>query len=816
MIGIVVVSHSRALGNAVAALGKEMVGGAAAPTVAVAAGLDEDTFGTDATAVAATIEEVAASSDGVLVLVDIGSSVLSAELACELVDPDVAERVRISSAPLVEGIVPAVVSAASGASLDEAAGEAEEGLDAKRAHLGAALDAPDPGPDAQPHPSAVRPARSAEIVLTDPHGLHARPAAKLVTLVRSYDARITLSDLDTGAGPVPASSLSKVATLNAGHGARLQVAAEGPEADEALHAIVELAARNFEDAPSREREAPAASTAPAGSGSGLDAALGPAYLLHHEVNVDDYQPGSPSQEQQKSGSALTAVADVLRTQRDADPTAADILGAHLALLDDEAVLASVAERIADGDPAPTAWRMVLQELAGEFEALADPYQQARAQDVRAIERQLLTVLVDGPEALATHGESAPDGSVVVVDELDPATASGLDAAAVAGIVTMRGGSSGHGVIVARSRGIPIYTDGGQAAKRVVDGTIIGFDTSARYFVVDPDAESAERLRGVIADRAADAVEARRRAAEPAITGDGVRIRVGANITSPADANAAGAGGAEGSGLVRTEIIFGDEAAAPSQGKQTATFLTIAKGLQQQPITIRTWDVGGDKPVPFLPGPHEANPMLGVRGLRLMRHHQEVFDDQLDAICAAAAQTPVRVMFPMVTTRDEVDWALERLAAARAKTADIQLEIGIMVEVPAAALRIAELAAGLDFVSIGTNDLTQYTLAADRGNAGVSAIADGLDPAVLELIRRVVDDVPDGMDVGVCGDLASHVEAVPLLIGLGIRELSVTGPMIPRIKQAVRHTSVDDATRLVERALCAPSARAVRELLAAPR
>lgn len=655
-------------------------------------------------------------------------------------------------------------------------------------------------------------------MLTDPHGLHARPAAKLVTVVRSYDAEVTLADVDTGAGPVPAGSLSKVATLNAGHGARLRVAAEGPQAQEALDAVVELAARNFEDVAAEGEPAiqePAAASTP-NSGTGLDAALGPAYVMRREVNTEDYQSGSPSEEQQRSDEALTAVADVIRSQRDADPAAADILDAHLAFLDDEAVTTPVMERIADGDAAPVVWRAVLDELAGEFEALADPYQQARAQDVRAIEYQLLVALTDGPEALAGQTDSVPDGAIVVVEELDPATASGLDAGRIAGIVTTRGGSTGHGVIVARSRGIPIYTDGGDAVSTVEDGTIVGFDAAAMLLVVDPDAELAQRLRDIIAGREADTAEARRRATEPAVTGDGVRVRVGANITSPGDAVAAGAGGAEGSGLVRTEIVFGAEPTAPSAGKQEAIFLSIASGLQRQPITIRTWDVGGDKPLPFLPGPQEANPMLGVRGLRLMRQHPELFEEQLEAVCAAAERTPVRVMFPMVTTREEVDWALDRLAKARGTVGEAKLAVGIMVEVPSAALRVADLAAGLDFVSIGTNDLTQYALAADRGNAGVSELADGLDPAVLQLIRQVVDDVPDGVEVGVCGDLASHVEAVPLLVGLGIRELSVVGPMVPRIKQAIRRTHADDASHLAQQALRAASAQAVRELLASSR
>lgn len=805
MIGIVVVSHSRALGESVAALARELAGGQG-PRVAVAAGLDETTLGTDATAVAAAIEEVAAASVGVLVLVDIGSSVLSAEMACELVDPAVAERVRISPAPLVEGIVPAIVAAAGGAELDEVAAEAEDGLAAKRAHLGGAgrYSIDDAGQAAT------------DITIADPHGLHARPAARLVRLVRSYEARVTVTNLDNGAGPVSASSLSKVATLNAGHGAHLRLTAAGPQAEQVLEAVRRLAASNFEDAPSSDGAiAPTSGSAGdavrATRGSGLDTALGPAQVVRQEVDTERYQTGSAAQEQEASARAVAAVAGAIRRQQGSDPIAAGILDAHLALLDDDAVLADVSERLARGEDAPTAWRAVLHRLAADFETLNDPYQQARAADVRAIERQLLRTLVHGPEFLAEQPDAAADGAVVIVDELDIATASGLSTT-VAGVVTVHGGETGHGVIVARSRGIPIFTDGGATAARVKDGEMVGFDAAARRLVIDPDPSERARLRRLLADRRHDAREAIRRATEPAVTRDGARIRTRANVTGTADAGAAAENGAEGSGLVRTEIAFGESSSRPSSAEQADVFAAIGRAFGGEPITIRTWDAGGDKPLPFLPAPQEANPMLGVRGLRLTRQAPEAFDDQLRAVCVAAARTPVRVMFPMVTTRDEVDWALERLEAARVQAGTGPIAVGIMVEVPAAAIRVAELSRGLDFVSIGTNDLTQYTLAADRGNGGVRDIADSLDPAVLQLIRRVVDDAPAHVEVAVCGDLAGRVEAVPLLLGLGVRELSVAGPVVPRVKQAIRHTSLEAGRALAERALAAGSAAEVRQLL----
>jgi phosphocarrier protein FPr len=246
-------------------------------------------------------------------------------------------------------------------------------------------------------------------------------------------------------------------------------------------------------------------------------------------------------------------------------------------------------------------------------------------------------------------------------------------------------------------------------------------------------------------------------------------------------------------------------------EQVAAFREIAAALDGKPITIRTWDIGGDKPLPFLPQEPEANPFLGERGLRVFRRRPELLRDQLTAICQVARETPVQVMFPMVTTADEVAWARAELAAIGPSSAGVK--VGIMVEVPAAALRINTLAAGLDFVSIGTNDLTQYTTAADRGNSAVAALADGLDPAVLQLIDRVVHGVPPGVEVAVCGDLASDPEAAVLLAGLGIHELSAVGPQVPLVKARLRRIDVAAAAKVASRALTLPSAPAVRALLA---
>jgi phosphocarrier protein FPr len=299
-----------------------------------------------------------------------------------------------------------------------------------------------------------------------------------------------------------------------------------------------------------------------------------------------------------------------------------------------------------------------------------------------------------------------------------------------------------------------------------------------------------------------------------VTPDGVEVPVLANLGSLADAELAAAYGADGSGLVRTEMLFADHRDAPTVAEQAERLRALAEAFGDRPLTVRTWDVGGDKPLPFLPLPREANPFLGVRGLRAFLGPDAPLPPQLlaDQLAAIARSARVGVLFPMVTHRGEVDAALALLRDAEGGDPRPDLRIGIMIETPAAALNVRTLAAGLDFVSVGTNDLTAYTVAADRGSDAVVDLVDPLTPAVLRLIDLVVRERPDGVTVAVCGDLASQPEAVPLLLGLGVQELSCTPPMVPEIKAAVRRTELAWARDLAAKALRAPDADGVRDLL----
>ncbi len=822
MIGLVVVSHSRALAEAAVGLAKEMVDQSALPRIAIAAGLDATTLGTDAVAVSEAIGEVD-GPDGVLVLLDLGSAVLSTEMALEFVDADTAARVTVSSAPLVEGLVAAVVLASTGAPIAAVAEEALNGLAAKQDHLGGAaadVNAPMALSDAAEAAASDGPpadVRSAEISVTNAHGLHARPAARLVSLVRSFDAAVRLTNVRTGRGPVDAASLSRVATLNAREGDTLRVDTSGPDADRAMTAVRDLAGRAFDDETEPASAVSPVIGGPSRAGSGLDIAIGPALVPVVEIDISGYAAEDVDTELRRSRDGVTAAAESLTRLRE-DSMAligaaeAAIFDAQLAMLSDPSLEESAEQAIGEGEPATGAWAASLTALAAEFESLDDDYQRARAQDVRSVQRRLLAVLI-GRDDLDSAARG--DTGILVVPELDAATAATLDPALIVGVATMAGGATGHGVIVAKSRGLPIITDVGDAAADVQDGDLVAFDARSGTFVVRPGASEQARFEAEIARRTDRLAGALTLAGEPAVTTDGCKIHVAANVSSVDDALVAAEQGAEGSGLVRTEILFGADATRPSVERQAEEFLAVAKALRGQPITIRTWDVGGDKPLRFLPQPVEANPFLGERGLRLFRRQPDILREQLAAICLTARETPTKVMFPMVTTVAEVDWALDQLhAAADATTGGVPstLEVGVMIEVPAAALRAGRLAAKLDFVSIGTNDLTQYTTAAERGNAAVSALADSLEPAVLQLIGSVCDAVPDRVVVAVCGDLASNDAVAPLLIGLGVRELSSVAPAVPSVKAAVRGTSLTAARGLAARALAATGAADVRLLL----
>jgi phosphoenolpyruvate-protein phosphotransferase len=406
-------------------------------------------------------------------------------------------------------------------------------------------------------------------------------------------------------------------------------------------------------------------------------------------------------------------------------------------------------------------------------------------------------------------------------DLSPAETAGLDPDVVLGIATADGGPTSHTAVLARSLGIPAVVGVGSGLLSIEEGTSVAIDGTSGDVTVNPSEQIATELRAEERRRRADAEEARREGAAPAVTADGVTVEVAANVGGPDEIAEALANGADGVGLFRTEFLFMGRDRMPDEDEQAKVYAEAAAALQGRPLLLRTLDVGADKPVPFLSQPPEDNPFLGVRGIRLGLATPALLDTQLRAILRTAARHPVRVMFPMVATLQELRDARGALDRARAEIVAAghgaprdDLEVGVMVEVPSAALTAAALAPFADFFSIGTNDLTQYALAADRGNGRVANLADALHPAVLRLIRETCEAAEAAKRwVGVCGELAGDAAATPLLLGLGVRELSMPSPAIGLVKRAVRSTRLEDARALAARALGSADAAAVRSLVA---
>jgi len=853
VVGIVVVSHSRALARAAVALAEELLHGRPV-RIAVAAGLDERTFGTDAVQIVQAIQ-TADDGHGVVVLMDLGSALLSAELALDLLDEQTRARALLCPAPLVEGLIVAAVAAAGGASRAEVAAEAAAALAGKQSHLASAAGSPTTVPGPGSAAPGGTPSGSAALVGTftvpNAHGLHARPAARLVQEVRTLDAKVSLRNLSTGSGPVPASSLSKVATLGAMHGHQVEVSVSGGQAREALEHVLALARRGFDEPGGtgpRANAAPAnaalpntspanaspADTAPAprpwartvgstpgaarpAAGAGLAAApgigIGPVWTLRGSpIEVPDAPAGDPAAEWRRLREALAAVRREVqrvraRTARQSGETDAAIFDAHLLLLDDTDLLGEVRDGVEAGQAAARAWAATIARVEAELARLADPYLRARAADVHAVGDQVLRAL------LGVATPAATGRGVLVTADITPAEAAELDAEHVDAVVLAFGSPTAHGAIIARGKGIPVVVGAGPGVLDLPDGTVVVADGGTGEVVADPDAATLARFRARAAALARVEATALAHASAPAVTRDGVEVLVGANLGSIDDARAAAASGADLAGLVRTEFLFIGRTQPPDVEEQEKAYLALADALGGRRLTLRTLDVGGDKPLDYLPVPPEANPFLGMRGLRLSLARPALLADQLLAVVRVAHSTPVSLLFPMVSTVAELLAArriLDEAVAVEGRGTPPGFRVGIMVEVPATALKTAAFARHVDLLSIGTNDLTQYALAAERGNDAVADVADPYDPAVLQLIDAVcrrAGDVP----VAVCGELAADERAAPLLVGLGVRELSVSPAAVPRVKQAVRSLDTTHAAALAARALEAAGPDAVRAL-----
>ena len=684
-------------------------------------------------------------------------------------------------------------------------------------------------------------ASSEALLVPNPTGLHARPTATLVALAKKYRSDIRLRRGDDSAN---AKSIVGIMALAVGCGEKVVVTAHGPDAHEAVEELGQAIQDGLgEDCPllpsggvvgTDDTTAMPAITEsvaePTGPRSGdwnllLGASASPGLgigrvvqLRHEDIQVEETAEDRHKERRKLNAAIDRALLDLSALEKrladEASQDKADIFAAHQEILEDPDLLDLAASGIDKGKSAAFAWRAAFNAFADQLAGLKNEILAGRAGDVRDVGQRVLEELT----GQRSERQELPENAILIAEDLTPSDTAQLDRSRVVGFATTGGGASSHVAIIARSLDIPAVAGIEGRALDIADGILVVLDGTKgtlRTGVSDEEVAQLRERQARMAERKALEEEAKD---QPAITKDGHRVAVVANIGGADDAVAAMGKGAEGVGLLRSEFVFMGRSTAPSETEQEQVYADCARALQPgQPLVIRTLDVGGDKPLAYLPIPAEENPFLGVRGIRVGLEQPEVLRTQIRAILAASrVGAKLHVMFPMIATIEEWRATKEIFDEERAKAPLVgEVSVGIMMEVPSVAVMARQFAAeeGCDFFSVGTNDLTSYTLAMDRGHPKLASQVDPCNPAVLTLIGQAAEALhAHGKWLGVCGGVASDPQAVPILVGLGVDELSCSIPAIPAVKAAVRAWDLATCRQLAAQAITCGTPAEVRALV----
>jgi len=653
-------------------------------------------------------------------------------------------------------------------------------------------------------------------------GLHARPCAILANAVKPFAASVTIHAHGKTAN---ARSATAIMGLAIAEGEEIEIRASGANAGDALEAAIMA----LETTTTAEHTLPAATgivpsltpAAPlqAGQLAGVSASPGLASGVtvrfeHAAREIRELGEGEILERRALSNALHAALGDIEALIADAEQRGlaeqADIFAAHRVLVEDPELIAAAEQMIAEGKSAAFAWHAASETQCATLIATGNPLLAGRATDLHDIERQVLRQLSGD----TLQQSELPPHAVVIAADLAPSDFSVLERANVAAIVTAQGGPTSHIAILARARGIPTLVAVGPQLDKIPGSIKVIVDADHGVLDTAPTPDALAAARSEIDRRSEVRNEAIALAHKSALTTDGARIEIAANIATVGDAGEAVRLGAESVGLLRTELLFMDRQTAPSVAEQQTAYQAIVDALEGRNIIIRTLDVGADKSLPYIVMPAEENPALGLRGIRLGLSREALLCDQLRAILAIRPLSVVRIMLPMIADLGEIVATRALLDRLRTEAGITErIELGVMIETPAAALLADQLAEVADFFSVGTNDLTQYTLCMDRTNPALAARIDGLHPSVLRLIAQASDGAArHGKWLGVCGAMASDPLAVPLLIGLGASELSASPAVIPEIKAVIRRLSLTDCQGIAKSALNQTSADAVRQLV----
>ncbi|WP_180975489.1 phosphoenolpyruvate--protein phosphotransferase [Fischerella thermalis] len=834
MIGIVIVSHSRQLAEGVRELALQMVQGHV--PIAIAAGIDDpaNPLGTDAMQVYEAIASVY-SDDGVLVLMDLGSAFMSAEMALEFLPSEQQQHIYLCAAPLVEGAIAAVVAAASSSDIQRVITEAQGALVAKATQLGldeshlSLVISEEPMINDKGHTSQIR------LTVSNRFGLHARPAAQFVSCAARFQSQIQVRNITKGSEFVRADSINQVAMLGVRQGDEIVITATGSDAEEALAALQTLITTNFgeDNTPPHHpiTPSPHLPTSLQGIPASGGIAIAPCFRYRKtpitwEQTTSREQPPhyhveDTREEWQRLQTALHTAQQEIQTLLShssiqiGDAEAA-IFDAHLLFLADPTLLETAQQRIFTQHlNAEAVWQGVINEVASNYRRLDDPYLQERIADVVDVGQRVLRVLSGTPMTIVDVSQPA----ILVAADLTPSDTASLDPTRILGICITAGSATSHTAILARSLGIPAIVGLPPEILQLADGTQLAIDGETGRVWVEPEPETLVALQTQRDAQQANRQKTRTIAHQPGMTRDRHQINVFANVSSINDTQQAVNFGAEGVGLLRTEFLYLNRTTAPTEEEQLEVYQAIAQILDHRPLIIRTLDVGGDKSIAYLGVGLESNPFLGWRGIRFCLDRPHVLKTQLRAILRASFRHQIKIMFPMITTVAEIQAAKAILAEVQGELRqagvpfDEGMQIGIMVEVPSAVTIADQLAREVDFFSIGTNDLSQYVMAADRTNPKVAKLADALHPAVLRMIQQTVEaGHAAGIWVGLCGEIAADPLAAPILLGLGLDEVSLSPQAIPAFKGAIAQLTMPQAQAIVKTALQQDSAAKVREIV----
>jgi phosphoenolpyruvate-protein phosphotransferase len=651
-------------------------------------------------------------------------------------------------------------------------------------------------------------------------GLHARPAALVRQTARQFASH---AELHFSGASASTDSVTGLMGLGVAEQDEVEVVCLGHDSEVALQALLKALSTPAHD---EKPQAPVAAAPKASSKAdrengilhGVTAspglASGPLFRLDTLELGEDLGGHRPDEQRQILSEALVEVRADISTSLDHDQhEQSAIFATHLAMLEDPALLDAAFDAIDQGQAATHAWSHAVLAQCANLEKLGNALLAERANDLRDLRQRVLLTLLGEARTL-----EIPAGAIVAARELTPSDLLRLAQCGVGGICMAEGGATSHVAILARGKGMPCLVALGSTLLDIAHEYAhesahqeVVLDADNARLEIRPDAPRLKEIHSLRAQRFEQRQRQQQHAHLPALTQDGVSIVVAANVASRADAENAQLNGADGVGLLRTEFLFVDRSTAPTEDEQLAAYQSVLDAMPDKPVIIRTIDIGGDKQLEYLPLPAEANPVLGLRGIRLGQARPELLDQQLRALLRVKPLARCRILLPMITEVSELLAVRERIdELAREAGIGERPELGVMIEVPSAALLAEQLAEHADFLSIGTNDLSQYTLAMDRDHAGLAARVDALHPALLRLIAMTCSAAASkGRWVGVCGALACDPLATAVLIGLGVRELSVSPPQVAEIKALVRELDTRQCQALAQHVVSLGSAADVR-------